>query len=257
MSRNNSTPGWSSILNAANRPVDVDLRPYLRSDHPEWGRRGVSAATCRYLGCGFLPHRTEVKASSPLDARLVFQVRGVSENSLNLRPTILSHSGRALTAEQEARDGKCWSYPFRKGLEIYNQDKLLLDEEACRQTSTFGLVLVEGFFDVAKLVEAGCRNVGALMGAHISVEQAERLEWMRSRIGFSRIVLFLDRDQAGRQGARQAAERLLHHGFDVNVFDWDQSISANGRRQLIPGNTQDPGDMPVELLGILRKLAVF
>lgn len=245
--------GRSSLLSAKNRPVEVDLRPYLRSDHPEWGRRGISAATCRYLGCGFLPHRVGAKTSSPLDSRLVFQVRGVLENGRDLQTTILSHSGRALTEEQEALDGKYWSYPFRKGLEIYNQDKLLLDDEACRQTSTFGLVLVEGFFDVAKLVEAGCRNVGALMGAHISAEQVERLEWMRSRIGFSRIVLFLDRDQAGRQGALQVTERLLPHGFDVSVFDWDRRQSS----ELIPVNTQDPGDMPVEQLRSLRKQGVI
>jgi hypothetical protein len=105
----------------------------------------------------------------------VFQVRGIQEKDQHLQPVILSHSGRALTLEQERSDGKYWSYPFRKGLEIYNQDKLLLDMEACSQTGASGLILVEGFFDVAKLVDAGCRNVGALMGAHISVEQIERL----------------------------------------------------------------------------------
>ena len=250
--------GRLSIQDGTNRPVEVDLRPYLRSDHPEWGRRGISAATCRYLGCGFLPHRAGAKTSSPLNSRLVFQVRGVLENGHDLEPIILSHIGRALTGQQEESDGKYWSYPFRKGLEIYNQDKLLLDVEACSQTGAFGLTLVEGFFDVAKLVEAGCRNVGALMGAHISVEQIERLEWMRSRIGFSRIVLFLDRDQAGREGARRAAEQLLRHSFDVSVFDWNRGLSGNGEGPgPIPGATQDPGDMTVEQLRSLREQGVI
>ncbi len=251
---NSLVPHRPSNLDSANRPVEVDLRPYLRTDHPEWERRGISAATCRYLGCGFLPHRTGAKASSPLNSRLVFQVRGIQEKDQHLQPVILSHSGRALTPEQEKSDGKYWSYPFRKGLEIYNQDNLLLDMEACSQTGALGLILVEGFFDVAKLVEAGCRNVGALMGAHICAEQIERLEWMRSRIGFSRIVLFLDRDQAGREGARRAAEQLLHHGFEVSMFDWNRDVSGN--RQGIgslPSTTQDPGDMPVEQLRSLRE----
>lgn len=246
--------GRPSTLNSTNRAVEIDLRPYLRTDHPEWGRRGISAPTCRYLGCGFLPHRVGAKAPSPLNSRLVFQVRGVLEKDHYLQPIILSHSGRALTLEQEESDGKYWSYPFRKGLEIYNQDRLLLDMEACSQTATFGLILVEGFFDVAKLVEAGCRNVGALMGAHISAEQIERLEWMRSRIGFSRIVLFLDRDQAGREGARRTAEQLLRHSFDVSVFDWNRSVSGNGQGLgPIPSTTQDPGDMSVEQLQCLRE----
>jgi DNA primase len=110
---------------------------------------------------------------------------------------------------------------------------------------------VEGFFDVAKLVEAGCRNVGALMGAHISSEQIERLAWIQSRIGFPRIVLFLDRDGAGRNGARQAFERLRQHNFEVSVFDWDRGPER------IPEAIQDPADMSVEQLQRLRMQGVI
>jgi DNA primase len=188
----------------------------------------------------------------------VFQIRGVLENGHDLHPIILSHCGRALSREQEDSDGKYWSYPFRKGWEIYNQDKLLLDEEARHQVNTFGLVLVEGFFDVAKLVEAGCRNVGSLMGAHISAEQIERLEWIHSRIGFPRIVLFLDRDRAGREGSRQAGERLRCHNFEVSVFDWDRNMLWNGQGpELIPDSIQDPADMSVEQLHRLRKQGII
>ncbi len=236
--------------NPVKRAIEVDLRRYLRSDHPELRRRGISPATCRYLGCGFLPPRADGRIGSPLQSRLVFQIRGVGENGRGLKPVILSHSGRALLPEQEEKDGKYWSYPFRKGQEIYNQDQLLLDEEAGRQAHTFGLVLVEGFFDVAKLVEAGCRNVGALMGAHVSAEQIERLTWIRSRIGFPRIVFFLDRDNAGRNGARQACERLRQHDFEVSLFDWDRN-SVHGAEP-IPDSIKDPADMSVEHLQRLR-----
>jgi DNA primase len=153
--------------------------------------------------------------------------------------------------EQESSDGKYWSYPFRKGLEIYNQDRLLLDREAARQANTFGLVLVEGFFDVAKLVEAGCRNVGALMGAYITAEQIERLEWIRSRIGFSHIVLFLDRDEAGRKGACRAFELLRQHSLHVSVFDWDRNPIP------IADSVKDPADMSVEQLQLLRVQGCF
>ena len=239
--------------NPANFAIKVDLRRYLRSDHPELKRRGISAATCRYLGCGFLPSRANGKPGSPLQSRLVFQIRGVRENGHGLETIILSHSGRALVPEQQDKDGKYWSYPFRKGQEIYNQDQLLLDEEAGRQASAFGLVLVEGFFDVAKLVEAGCRNIGALMGAHITAEQIDRLTWIRSRIGFPRIVLFLDRDNAGRNGARQALERLQQHHFEVSVFDWDGNVPAGvADAEPIPDAIKDPADMSVECLQRLR-----
>jgi transposase len=242
-------PEPSSGSPSANRAIEVDLRRYLLCDHSELSRRGISPATCRYLGCGFLPPRTNGGSSSPLHSRLVFQIRGLKENGHGLEPIILSHTGRALAPAQENADGKYWSYPFRKGLEIYNQDHLLLDPEAGRQISSFGLILVEGFFDVAKLVEAGCRNVGALMGAHISVEQIERLIWIRSRMGFARIVLFLDRDEAGRNGARRASDRLRQHSFEVSTFDWDPN--------LIPAAAKDPADLSVEQLQRLRVQGCF
>jgi transposase len=227
----------------ANRAIGIDLRRYLRSDHPELVRRGISDVTCRYLGCGFLPPNASGRSGSPLHSRLVFQIRGLKENGHGLEPVILSHTGRALGMEQENSEGKYWSYPFRKGLEIYNQDLLVLDPEARRQVSAFGLVLVEGFFDVAKLVEAGCRNVGALMGAHISAGQIERLAWIRSRTGFSRIVLFLDRDDAGQEGTRRAIALLRQHTFEVSVLDWDPSL---------PNSVKDPADMSVQQLQRLR-----
>jgi len=234
---------------SANHAIEVDLRRYLRCDHPELIRRGISATTCRYLGCGFLPPRNNGGPASPLHSRLVFQIRGMKENGKSLEAIILSHTGRALIPEQENANGKYWSYPFRKGLEIYNQDHLLLDPEAGRQMSTFGLILVEGFFDVAKLVEAGCRNVAALMGAHISTEQIERLAWIRSQVGFPRILLFLDRDAAGRNGACQVSDRLRQHSFEVSTFDWD--------RDQIPASAKDPADMSVEQLQILRMQGCF
>ncbi len=230
-----------------NRAIEVDLRRYLHCEHPELSRRGISAATCRYLGCGFLPPRTNGGSNSPLHSRVVFQIRGVKENSQGLQPIILNHTGRALAPEQENSHGKYWSYPFRKGLEIYNQDQLLLDTEASRQMKTWGLVLVEGFFDVAKLVEAGCRNVGALMGAHISSEQIERLAWIRSHAGFSRIVLFLDRDEAGQKGAYHALDRLRQHNFEVSVYDWER----------IPDSIKDPADMTAQQLQQLRVQGCF
>jgi len=248
-------PGSAKNTNPA---IEIDLRRYLRPDHPELDRRGISAATCRYLGCGFLSQRSWAKTASPLNSRLVFQVRGIRENGSGLQPVILSHAGRALSPEQEDSDGKYWSYPFKKGWEIYNQDQILLDEEAWRQANKFGLILTEGFFDVAKLVEAGCRNAVALMGSAISREQIERLVWIQTLVRFPQILLFLDRDSAGRSAARQVRERLSHHGLSVTMFDWDQLISLNGQEnQPLPESIQDPADMAVEQLCALRRQGIL
>jgi 5S rRNA maturation endonuclease (ribonuclease M5) len=241
-----------------NPAVKVDLRRYLRADHPELQRRAIGVWTCRYLGCGFLPQRAQGKTNSPLNGRLVFQIRGIQENGKKLQSVIVSHTGRALTREQEDRDGKYWNYPFRKGLEIYNQDQLVLDKEARDQASKFGLILVEGFFDVAKLVQAGCRNVGALMGTSISAEQIERLSWMRDRLQFPKVLLFLDRDKAGQQAVDKIKQQLDRHKLAVTVFDWHQNVSFNGQStEPIPESIQDPADMTVGQLRALRRLWII
>jgi len=80
------------------------------------------------------------------------------------------------------------------------------------------------------------------------------LKWMRSRIGFPRIVLFLDRDGAGRKGARQALERLRQHNFDVSLFDWDRDMWGNAQgSEQSPDSMQDPADMSVEQIQCLRR----
>jgi hypothetical protein len=226
-----------------NKPIKVDLRRWFQSVHPELQRRGVTDATCHYLGCGFLPQRPQGTRRSPLNGRVVFQVRGVSQNGSDLRPVILTHVGRALTWEQEKTEGKYWGYPFYRGLEIYNQDKLLLDPQARFQVEHFGLVLVEGFFDVAALVGSGLLNVGALMGAQISDKQVARLKFIRSRVAIPKITIFLDRDEAGSAGCEKALSLLRNNGFSVDIFDWDLASEA----------TKDPGEMSAEQLKWLRK----
>jgi transposase/5S rRNA maturation endonuclease (ribonuclease M5) len=262
-----NNPGTRSVPEKHSKPkaegktnpaTEIDLRRYLQSDHPELHRRGITAATCGYLGCGFLPGRSWAKTASPLNSRVVFQIRGLRENGGGLKPVILSHAGRALSLEQEARDGKYWSYPFRKGFEIYNQDLILLDNEAWRQASMFGLIVTEGFFDVAKLVEAGCRNAVALMGSAISEEQIERLVWMHEKVKFPRILLFLDRDMAGERASQQIYERLSNRGFAVDVFNWDQRVPVSGEEAgPIQESIRDPADMPLGEIRALRRQGIL
>ena len=227
-----------------NKPIRVDLRRFMQPQHPEFKHRQVSEATCRYLGCGFLPERLNGNKQSPLNGRLVFQVRGVSG-------AILTHIGRALTPRQEQTNGKYWSFPFFKKLEIYNQDKLLLDASAKDQVQRLGLVLVEGFFDVAALVESGCLNVGALMGAHMAEQQASRIKFISSHIEIPKITVFLDRDDAGMIGTQKTVAVLRKHGFSAEAFDWNQTLGSSFVE--IPMAVMDPGDMSPKQLKWLRE----
>ena len=71
-------------------------------------------------------------------------------------------------------------------------------------------------------------------------------------------VGFLDRDEAGRNGARQAFEQLRQHGFEVRVFDWDRTVPADDRGPgPIPASIRDPADMSVPQLQRLRAQGVI
>jgi hypothetical protein len=233
-----------------NKPVEVDLRRFFKTGHAALEQRGISPKACQYLGCGYLPERP-VGPKSPLNGRWVFQVRGIDQN---LKPVILSHVGRALTDQQAAADGRYWGFPFYKKLEVYNQDKLLTDPSAREQVARFGLVLVEGFFDVAALVSAGCLNVGGLMGSHISSGQIDKLKFIASHMAIGVITLFLDRDEAGRKGTQRAESLLKQNGFIVKVFDWDKKFERPGCLPVgINPLFKDPADMSNTQLKYLRK----
>ena len=165
----------------------------------------------------------------------------------------MTHTGRALTKEQEERDGKYWSFPFYKGLEIYNQDKLILDKNIHCQLKEFGLILVEGFFDVVSLVEAGFLNVGALMGSQISKDQIARLKLIAANVEIPKITVFLDRDNAGYEGAQKTNSLLNNSGFQVDIFNWEQTFFNSKMQEVkIPEKIKDPGDMSANQLQWLR-----
>lgn len=229
-----------------NQPINIDLRNWFKEVHPELQKRKITKKTCRYLGCGYLPPDYQGKSKSPLNGRIVFQIRGIMNKNNGIQPVILSHAGRALTEKQEKEDGKYWNYPFFKGLEIYNQDNLLLDKEAREQITSYGLILVEGYFDTAVLVSAGVLNVGAIMGSNLTFGQVTRLKVINSHLKIPKITLFLDRDESGVSGSEKSALTLLRHGFSVSLFNW-------GDFSDIPGKIKDPGDMEIEQLKNLRE----
>ena len=85
---------------------------------------------------------------------------------------------------------------FHKSQELFNLHR------AREYKKEKGLVVVEGYFDVMKLWQAGFKNVVALMGCSLSDEQEEFILKETDKI-----VLLLDNDAAGRE----ATDTLLPH----------------------------------------------
>jgi len=241
-----------------NRPIRQDLRPLLDSQHPEFARRGIPPDVLQALGAGYLERTRQRKAPDPMNRRLVFQVRGLQDHGPAGTPesVVLGHIGRATTPEQEASDGKWWTYRgFSKSLELYNLDLLILEEAARQQMQETGIVLVvEGCFDVAKLRAVGVLNAVAVFGAQMSPAQGERLRQVVTLTEAKRVHLFLDRDDAGRKGTSAALELLRAADIPVSSFDWEHAWNSPRRTGIvIPPSITDPADFELEQLRWLRQ----
>lgn len=233
---------------ASNKPIRQSLLPLLTElgTHPGFADRGISEATCKYLGCGFLPANNK----SSLRERLVFQVRSVDDlEAVAPKPEILTHMGRATTPEQIEDVGK-WTYykGFRKSLELYNIDQVRLDPEAQAQIKETGrLILVEGCFDAAKCVEAGVKNVLASFGTTLNPAQIAKLHLLKEITGAKEILVWFDRDKPGTNAQAQAIAALEADGLTAKGFDWNQTFQSDARANVrIPDTVQDPGDLTAE-----------
>ena len=72
--------------------------------------------------------------------------------------------------------------------------------------------MVEGYFDVAQLVQAGITPVVASSGTALTPSQAQLLRRFTSKV-----ILSFDPDAAGQGAAARSCELLVAEGFEVNV----------------------------------------
>ena len=104
--------------------------------------------------------------------------------------------------ESSSRPRYKWPDGFSKSQIIYGL------REALESDSSQPLIIVEGPFKVYHLVQAGFPNVVATFGSSMSDEQAGIL----AETGRSILLLF-DGDEAGRNGMRTAAGKLITRAF--------------------------------------------
>ena len=109
---------------------------------------------------------------------------------------LVAYVGRAVDAESE-KEGK-YRFPagFQKSFVVYNLNQAI---EHAQQ----GLILVEGFFDVFNLWQAGCENVCALMGSKMSEHQENLI-----LDATDKVILMFDADEAGQECTKDVLKRL-------------------------------------------------
>lgn len=166
-------------IGSENPPLRFALQ-YIDATHPYLTSRGVRPHTVRTFGVGLYTGK------GLLRGRIVIPIHNASGE-------LIAYAGRAIEEGQEPK----YRFPagFRKSLVLFN-----LHRAIAMGAST--VVVVEGFFDTIAVHEAGYPVVG-LMGSTLSRHQADLLAGR-----FDRVLLMLDGDEAGRQGAVTIARTL-------------------------------------------------
>jgi DNA primase len=210
--------------------------------------RGLSPETIAAFGYGYAPaggHETlharfadqRVPLTLQLKSRLVLQrddgrTADFFRNRLMIpiaRDTgaLVAFGGRALDQGQVPKYLNSPETPiYIKGRTLYG---LNVTKGAIRKHNY--CVLVEGYFDLAQVWQAGIQPVVASCGTALTAAQGRTLKRFTSKV-----VLSFDPDAAGQGAAVRSSELLVAEGFQVNVAllpegtDPDTFIRNSGSR---------------------------
>lgn len=162
----------------------LDVKLDLKPDHPHLlEERGLKIETVQRFGIGYC-------SRGILRGMIAIPIHDEAGQ-------LVAYAGRRLKPQDAREQGK-YKFPkgFRKELVLYNLHR------AAEYQKEHGLILVEGFFSVAKLFEAGLPNVVASMGCELSDQQARLLAEAKE------VIILFDGNEAGYAGAAKAKEKL-------------------------------------------------
>jgi DNA primase len=212
-------------LFAALREADQIYRAALRSNDKAIGylkKRGIDGPTAGRFGIGYAPDAwdtvlrqlgtSEARIAKLMQAglvvtndsgrrydrfrdRIMFPIR-------NARGQVIGFGGRVLDSGEPKYLNSPETPIFRKGQELYG-----LYEARQNPGKPNAIVVVEGYLDVASLVQFGVENVVATLGTAMTAENMKRLTRLTERV-----VFCFDGDRAGRAAASRAMEAALPFG---------------------------------------------
>ncbi|HEU4525686.1 MAG TPA: DNA primase, partial [Gemmatimonadales bacterium] len=152
------------------------------------------------LRAGLAAQRDDGVISARFRGRLLFPIH-------DLRGRVAGFGGRLLAEGEPKYLNSPETEIFHKGKQLYNlhQAKGPIRREG-------SVILVEGYFDVLRLVLAGVEHVVAPLGTALTPDQAALLK----RYAASAVLLY-DSDRAGLRATFRAGDELLRHGVRVRV----------------------------------------
>jgi DNA primase len=201
--------------------LGLGYAPRGREFLEEMARLGIAEAIL--LEAGLLVKRDDGTIYPRFRARLLFPIH-------DLRGRVVAFGGRLLGSGEPKYLNSPESPIYHKGSILYN---LHAARPAIRQASA--VLLVEGYFDVQRLVLAGVDHVVAPLGTALTPEQTVLLK----RFAPSATLLY-DSDAAGLRATFRAGDELLRHGVRVRVAtmpdgeDPDSLVRTGGAAALEP-----------------------
>jgi len=202
-------PSDSNDSASANSPLPFTLN--LAPDHPYLEReRSLASDTIRHFGLGYCLQGT-------MRGRIAIPIHDASGQ-------LVAYAGRVIKDDKLSAVRPKYKFPkgFKKQLVLYNLHRA---KEGLGQSGH--LIIVEGFFDVFRLHQAGYENAVALMGSAMSIEQEALV-----RDSCSKVTLFLDGDDAGRACVEECLWRLVHdlHCRLIDLEDGEEPDSLTPER---------------------------
>jgi DNA primase len=175
------------------------------------------------LEAGLAARRDDGSIVARFRGRLLFPIH-------DLRGRVAGFGGRLLGPGEPKYLNSPENAIFHKGKQLYNLHQA---KGAIRKEET--VILVEGYFDVLRLLLAGIEHVVAPLGTALTPDQAVLLK----RFAPAAILLY-DSDQAGLRATFRAGDELLRHGMRVRVAtlppgeDPDTLVRVGGAAALEP-----------------------
>lgn len=167
--------------------------------------------------------RPDGTVGSQFWSRLIFPIR-------DLRGRTVAFGGRLIGPGEPKYLNSPESPIYHKGAMLYN---LHTAKQAIRREER--VILVEGYFDVLRLVLAGIDHVVAPLGTALTADQAALLRRFAPLA-----VLLYDSDPAGLKATFRAADECLRHKLRVKVAtmpegeDPDTLVAKGGAAALAP-----------------------
>lgn len=171
-----------------NKPLGFTLKD-VNPEHEYLVMRGISPATAREYGVGFFPGK------GSMAGRAVFPLFDRIED----RYQLVGYTGRSVD-DSEPR----WKFPggLVKSF-LWGMDRVASGADM--------LVIVESFWGVLAVRQAGMRNVVALMGRSLTDGQFAQLKSCVSAA--ADLIVLLDGDEPGRQAANNLVLRVCSEWF--------------------------------------------